>query len=73
LTEACKPPEGGMNRTADVPVPFVATAIPRPFATDCGELHVCAAATPDPTATQLTTSIAANFEYVPILRIEALL
>ena len=61
-----------MNRTADVPVPFVATAIPRPFATDCGELHVCAAATPVPAAT-LTTNIAANFEYVPILRIAMLL
>jgi hypothetical protein len=50
-----------MNRTADVPVPFVATAIPRPFAIDCGELHVCGAATSDPGPAQINTNMAIDF------------
>lgn len=48
LTEACRPPDGGMNRTAEV-LPLVATATPPPFAMNCGVLQVCATATPEPT------------------------
>jgi hypothetical protein len=40
LTEACTPPERGVNITADVPLPLVETACPFPLATNTGELQV---------------------------------
>ena len=43
FTEACRPPEGGMKSTAEVE-PLVETAMPPPFATNCGVLQVCAKA-----------------------------
>src|SRR5215469_9204651 len=49
FTEAASPPDGGINRTADV-LPLVATAMPPPFATNCGVLHVCAHNQPAPSA-----------------------
>ena len=41
FTDACSPPESGVNKTADV-LPLVATATAEPFATNCGELQFCA-------------------------------
>src|SRR5882762_7534917 len=62
FTAACNPPEGGVKRTAEVPLPLVATAIPKPLAMKCGALQVWAAATPEHVTTQLATSRATDFQ-----------
>jgi hypothetical protein len=57
FTDACNPPEGGVKRTAEV-LPLVATATVKPFATNCGELHVCAMVSAEQITTLPVTSVA---------------
>src|SRR5262249_13308577 len=63
LTEACRPPEGGMNSTADV-LPLGATAIPKPLEINCGALKVCAPASTEQVPTHAASNSAINFQFL---------